>query len=349
MASLHAWRLICGLSAASAAQVAYAQSTSSVIKKYQFDGEILIAQGDHILLHQAYGTLAPGRTARHVRGESWRLASITKQITATEAMQAVERGVLKLDESLAASLGPSLAGITLKMLLQHHSGLANPDDTPAAIGQMPNFYRATAPDLAYCTSKLGTAQAPFAYNNCDYLLIGKLLDPLRDGSKLRSSFRSRNPVPGFVRGRAEPSFNLATFGAAGDLVGTAADLFRYDRALMTGKLLSKEDRALLWQPEGNGSYQALGQWVFPGKLQGCATAKRIVQRDGEIQGVQTRNFILPDDDLLIIVFTNRSSDDFTIGEVWQQSGFAYELLSAAACRVATAKSRSVAMIGRTRR
>jgi D-alanyl-D-alanine carboxypeptidase len=40
---------------------------------------------------------------------------------------------------------------------------------------------------------------------------------------------------------------------------------------------------------------------------------------------------LPDDDLVVIVFTNRSSDDFTMGEVWQQSGFVYDLLSAAAC------------------
>jgi D-alanyl-D-alanine carboxypeptidase len=70
---------------------------------------------------------------------------------------------------------------------------------------------------------------------------------------------------------------------------------------------------------------------FSGKLKGCVAAKRIVQRDGEIFGVQARNFILPDDDLVIIVFTNRSADDFAIGEVWQQTGFAYDLLSAATC------------------
>ena len=45
--------------------------------------------------------------------------------------------------------------------------------------------------------------------------------------------------------------------------------------------------------------------------------------------MQARNFILPDDDLVVIVFTNRSSDDFEIGEVWQGKGFAYDLLSAA--------------------
>lgn len=138
-------------------------------------------------------------------------------------------------------------------------------------------------------------------------------------------------VPGFVHGKPEPRVNLATFGTAGGLIGTLRDVFRFDRALMTGALLPPAARAELWKPEGGRSYQALGQWVFPGQLKGCAAPKRIVQRDGEIGGVQTRNYILPDDDLVVVVFTNRSAEDFSFGEVWQQSGFAYDLLSAAAC------------------
>jgi CubicO group peptidase (beta-lactamase class C family) len=136
-------------------------------------------------------------------------------------------------------------------------------------------------------------------------------------------------VPGFVGGKLEPRFQLASWGAAGGLMGTARAVFAFDRSLMTGRLLPPAALAELWTPEGHGSYQALGQWVFPGKLKGCAAPKRIVQRDGEIYGVQARNFILPDDGVVVIVFTNRSSDDFPIGEVWQGKGFAYDLLSAA--------------------
>ena len=136
-------------------------------------------------------------------------------------------------------------------------------------------------------------------------------------------------VPGFVGSKPEPQFQLAAWGAAGGLMGTARAVFAFDRSLMTGRLLTPAARAELWKPEGNGSYQALGQWVFPGQLKGCAAPKRIVQRDGEIYGVQARNYILPDDDLIVIVFTNRSADDFAIGEVWQGKGFAYDLLSAA--------------------
>ena len=138
-------------------------------------------------------------------------------------------------------------------------------------------------------------------------------------------------VPGFVAGKPEPQFELASWGAAGGLIGTARAVFDFDRSLMTGKLLPAEGLKALWTPEGNGSYQALGQWVFPGTLKGCAAPKRIVQRDGEIYGVQARNFILPDDGIVVIVFTNRSSDDFAFGEVWEGKGFVYDLLSSVAC------------------
>jgi hypothetical protein len=74
---------------------------------------------------------------------------------------------------------------------------------------------------------------------------------------------------------------------------------------------------------------ALGQWVFSVPLKGCAAPVRIVERRGAIGGVEVRNFILPDKDVVAIAFTNRSGFDF--GEVWQGKGFSYDLLSSAAC------------------
>jgi D-alanyl-D-alanine carboxypeptidase len=64
-------------------------------------------------------------------------------------------------------------------------------------------------------------------------------------------------------------------------------------------------------------------------LKGCPTPVRIIERRGAIGGVQVRNFILPDADVVVIAFTNR--DDFDFGEIWQGKGFAFDLLSAAAC------------------
>ncbi len=296
---------------------------------------MLVAKGGKVLLDRGYGPIAPTGGKKHKAGERWRLASITKQIVA--AMIVKNIGLPALDRPISAPEERAMIGqLTLRQLLTHHTGLANPDDTPKLADGVPSFYSGHEPDIGYCFSRPPSPGAAFAYNNCDYILASFVLafgggnDPAAL-SGIRWAEAGEHGVPGFVGGKPEPAFQLASWGAAGGLIGTARAVFDFDRSLMTGKLLPPAALAELWKPEGDGSYQALGQWVFPGKLKGCAAPKRIVQRDGEIYGVQARNFILPDDDLVVIVFTNRSSDDFAIGEVWQGKGFAYDLLSAAAC------------------
>lgn len=317
-----------------------AETPDQVAQRYHLAGEVLVAKGGRQLLHRAYGTVVPGGNVRHRTGGQWRYASITKQVVAVQFMQLVARGEAALDDPIGEKTGrPALRGITARMLLTHHSGLANPDSTAADPGGFPAFYRAPKADLAYCLTKPGTPGAPFAYNNCDYLVLGAMLESSPGFARESKNSvwpghfakRAEFGITGYVGGKPEPAFELANFGAAGDLVGTASELWKFDRALTAGALLAPAALTAMWTPEGGGSYQALGQWVFPGMLKGCATAKRIVQRDGEIGGVQTRNFILPDDDLVVIVFTNRSSDDFPLGEVWQGKGFVYDLISAAAC------------------
>jgi D-alanyl-D-alanine carboxypeptidase len=319
-----------------AAAPASAETPDDVARRYGLAGEVLVARGDRVVLDHGYGPIAPEGGKPHKRGERWRLASITKQVTAVATMRKVERGELGLDAPIAA-----YQGLTARMLLTHHTGLPNPDDTPKSAAGMPGFYSAARADLGYCHAGQAKPGAAFSYNNCDYLLLGELLEAgegsaggldnaLWPGHFATPQSQAKS-MPGFVGGKPEPSVNLATFGTAGGLIGTARDVFAFDRALMTGKLLSPASLAVLWQPEGNGSYQALGQWVFPGSLKGCATPQRIVQRDGEIGGVQARNFIFPDDNLVVIVFTNRSSDDFKLGEVWEGKGFMFDLLSAVAC------------------
>ncbi len=278
----------------------------------------------------------------HRAGERWRLASITKQVTAAlivkERAGQLDRPWLETVPGANGSI-PSAGHPTLRQLLTHHSGLFNPDASPAGADGVPSFYKGVAPISAgACGRQVSPPGGAFSYNNCDYIVARATLSFAQGQPEtfwpggLMMARDGEKGMPGFVHGKSEPVFELNSWNAAGGLVGTARAVFAFDRSLMTGTLVPAAVRdAELWKPEGHGSYQALGQWVFPGRLRGCAAPKRIVQRDGEIYGVQARNFILPDDDLTVIVFTNRSADDFAIGEVWEGKGFAYDLLSAAAC------------------
>ncbi|MEG3125207.1 serine hydrolase domain-containing protein [Sphingomonas sp. GB1N7] len=316
---------------------AAAETVDEVAVRYKLAGEVLVARGNKVLIDKGYGTIKPSGGASHKPRERWRLASITKQVTAALVMQDVASGKLTLDQNYPWVVDAPFVGATPRMLLTHQSGVANPDDTPQNAVGVPSFYAGVTPDVSYCYS-VGARIAPFKYNNCDYILLGELArivaqHPIeaRWPKGMAMARTGEKGVPGFVGGKLDPAFELASWGAAGGLMGTAQAVFAFDRSLMTGRLLPPFARDALWTPEGKGSYQALGQWVFPGKLKGCVAPKRIVQRDGEIYGVQARNFIFPDDDLVVIVFTNRSSEDFQMGEVWEAKGFVYDLLSAAAC------------------
>ena len=316
-----------------------AETVDQVAVRYHLAGEVLVAKGDRVLLDKGYGTLAPGGGAAHQPSARWRLASITKQVTAALIVRSRAASPSGL-QSLDVPMGKVSEGaVSLRQYLTHHTGLANPDATTPGLDGVPSFYLSPKPRLEYCLSRPTVPGAAFAYNNCDYLVAASFMSPAgEDDLAWPAGMTMARPgetgVPGFVAGKPEPRYELASFGAAGGLIGTAGAVFRFDRLLMTGTLLSSAALAELWKPEGGRSYQALGQWVFPTTLKECASPRRIVQRDGEIGGVQTRNYILPDDDLVVVVFTNRSADDFPIGEIWQGKGFAYDLLSAAACGAA---------------
>ena len=64
-------------------------------------------------------------------------------------------------------------------------------------------------------------------------------------------------------------------------------------------------------------------------LAGCSKPARLVERRGAIGGIEIRNFIAPQQAIVVIAATNRG--DFEFGELWSGSGFAFELLSRAVC------------------
>jgi len=236
------------------------------------------------------------------------------------------------------------AGITVRNLLQHTSGLADPFDLPGA--QLAEIMASGADPAQLCLSALsGPPGERFNYNNCDFVVLGALLEAV-DGGSWMESLETRVFAPAAMtgvyfddpgqgetvsppRGRDMQGLSLADYGASGALYGTPQALLTFDRALLEGRLLDAEARAALWDGDPRLGYVALGQWSFATPLEGCDGAITIVERRGDIGGIQARNILLPDRDLSVIVFTNTPGFDF--GEVWTGTGFAHNLLSAAAC------------------
>jgi D-alanyl-D-alanine carboxypeptidase len=312
----------------------------------KFEGEIVASHGAIPI------SVTRGKVGK---AQVWRWASVTKQVVATLVLQEVAKGTIDLDKPVSTYLpnfkSPNAAKITVRQLLRHQSGLPNPDDTAATPDALAAYY---APDYkgsrdplsGYCAGPIkGEPGGNWAYNNCDYIVAAALVqavtgkpwqklaqDRIAKPLKLKTlaAFPSKvATMPGLIDGKPEPAIQFESFGAAAGLYGSARDLWAFDRALMTGKLLPEKQRAEMWDGQPQLGFIALGQWVFEAPLKGCTKPVRIVERRGAVGGVQVRNFILPDLDVAVIAFTNRSEFDF--GEVWQGSGFSHDLLAAAAC------------------
>ncbi|HEY0316303.1 MAG TPA: serine hydrolase domain-containing protein [Sphingomonas sp.] len=342
-------RLITILAGLAAMAAAPAPPLDRIIASARFDGVVIAGDSDR---------------PASVHGDAsamWRWASVSKQLAATIVMQEVEAGRLSLDRPITDwwPEWPQIYSdlITIRDLLQHTSGLADPnEDGPNAPGGMPLFYRpppargsmiyeATHYCAEHPRAKPGLV---YHYDNCDFIVLGALLErttgkpyaqllqeriaaPL--GLKL-GLFSPDRPPAQHVRGVAGPGApedigNLGTYGAAGSVYGAPLALYAFDRALLEHRLLGEAATAEMWRGEPKWGAAALGQWQYETRLAGCPAPVSVVERRGQIGGVQVRNFILPAMGKALVMFTRRG--DFPFGEVWRNAGFAYRALSAVGC------------------
>lgn len=316
-----------------------------------FAGTYLVHAGPRRIAGGSVGAAVEGRPGGFEPGAAWPWASVTKQVMAVLTMQEVEKGRLALDAPLRRYLPAFRGSATLRQLLQHRAGLRNPETSAPDANGFPSFYSTGPGGLQWCLSGVGAAGGAWSYNNCDYIVLGALLERTTR-TPLAQLFAVRIAEPlGLTAGFIAPDATapdakwpggpttaergiIANFGAAGALVGTAADLATFDRALLADTLLTARSRETLWRGDPKLGYMALGQWSFTAPLPGCATPVRIVERRGAIGRFSVRNVILPDLGLSVVLLTNRgeaAEGPGSFGEVWQGKGITHTVLSAAAC------------------
>lgn len=318
-----------------------------------FDGVLLVgeADGSHRVIPVGANPVAADAV--------WRWASITKQLAAVIAMQEVDRGTLDLDAPVSRYWpdwkAPNASRIRIRDLVTHNSGLPQPDASPADGDDVPAFYRSAAAHpadsaAAFCAGPPRAAPpGKFDYNNCDTIVLGEVLARttgkpfdalLRDritrplGMKSVGLFALGTPHPhvqpiGEER-EIDPLINLGVGGASSGAYGTIEDLWRFDRALLTGKLLSAASRETMWTASPANGFLNFFQWTYPAPLTGCDKPVRIVERQGLVGGIENRNWLLPESGRILILLSRKRPTG--LGDPWEGKGFAFDLLSAVACR-----------------
>ncbi len=316
-----------------------AESIDALVRSYnelrQFNGTVLVADAWGVVHKKGYGYANFEWQIPNTPDVRFRLASITKQFTSMVVMQLVAEGKIKLDDPITKYLADYRKDtgdrITITHLLNHTSGI------PSYTG-LPGFFANDSRDPAGAdfVKKWASGDLEFepgtkyAYNNSAYFLLGALIekvtgktyaeavqerifDPL--GMKASGYDFSAPLVPKRASGYYladgkylnAPYLDMTIPYAAGSLYSTVEDLYLWDRALYTEKLLKDDLKQQLFTP-GLQNY-GFGWSIRKTKLDDEKTELDTVRHNGGIHGFGTLLIRVPERKELVVLLDNTSGGD----------------------------------------
>ncbi len=311
-------------------------------------GVVLAAQGDTVLFERAYGLANVEMAAPNRVDTRFRIHSITKQFTAAAVVLLTRQGKLSVDSSIRTYLPELPNGwqrVTVLHLLTHTSGLPQLENlwyetfqARSAATELENLGRFVS---KITTDSLATAPGTaFGYNNFGYDLLACIVERL-SGERFADYVRRRIFEPVGMKDadfdtRAEAGSGMYVASAvvprlasgyngspdklqvafpymyasagAGGMYATARDLFNYDRALNSGRLLGPDaarenlDKAFRIRDQVSYGYG----WMI-------RRPKEVyyLEHSGGNNGYNADYARYPLDRAVIIVLTNRGGNDAT--------------------------------------
>jgi CubicO group peptidase (beta-lactamase class C family) len=305
-----------------------------------FSGTILIAQQGNILLIKGYGLADQETSVPNTPQTQFAIGSITKSFTAMSIMILKERRLLTLQDPICQYLPDCPAAwqpITLQQLLTHTSGIydlsLNPDFQTIGTCQehKPEELMALYKDHALDFPP----GSQFHYSSSGYQLLGmviekvsgqryddfvqeNILDPLGMADTRNNS--ASHPLSNRATGYSQdswtqekikaPCYDSSMFFAEGGLYSTVEDLYKWDQALYTNHLVSKESLRQIFTSTvtvvaSPGFTVPPGIWYYGyGWMITQQSGHRLIKHGGRIPGFTAYLARYPDDQLTIIILSN---------------------------------------------
>lgn len=301
----------------------------------QFNGSALVAENGTVIFKKGFGYADMEWNIPNEPDTKFRLGSITKQFTSMLIVQLVEQGKLKLDRNISDYLPdyPKKNGerITIHDLLTHTSGIPNYTSFPqyfASLSRNPmkpeDFIKVFA-DSAL-DFEPGTR---FSYSNSGYFVLGVIIEKIT-GKPYEQVLQENILTPlgmkntgydhfGTVLAKRASGYqknglhyvnalyiDMATPFSAGALYSTVEDLYLWDQALYTDKLLTEKTKALLFKPyiPALGASYGYGWFVGNAPIGRSADSVMVIEHGGSINGFNTLISRIPADKDLIVLLNN---------------------------------------------
>jgi CubicO group peptidase (beta-lactamase class C family) len=248
-------------------------------------------------------------------GAVFKIASISKLYVAVAIAKLVKDKRLTLDKTLANYL-PELVGkidnakkITLKMMVQHRSGIPNFIDHPDYWGNRPNFNN-EALELAIDMPASFKPDEDYGYSNTNYLLLSKIMDKVL-GYNHHQYIKEKILIPLDLKNTFS-SLNEVNIDnvMSGYYVGTDDDF----KAEEQGMLATAENVGIFLRALNDGS-------VFNKGEQEIYSSIYKYEHTGLVLGYQSIAKYHKDINTVVIQFTNTTN--FDGGFTWELSEIIY--------------------------
>jgi CubicO group peptidase (beta-lactamase class C family) len=296
------------------------------VKVNDFSGAVLVAQQGKIMYEKAFGMANREWNIPNGAETKFQIGSLTKQFTAAAILQLAEAGKLKLDDRLSKYIPDFPKGdtVTLHMLLTHTSGIKSYTGIrgfskvaalPYSRDSVIAFFKNEPYDFSPGTK--------YRYNNSGYFLLGYIIEKVT--GQLYSDYilnnvvkkaglqnTSINRLDSILTNRAE-GYTKTKSGwkhaihiamefpySAGAMVSTSGDLYKWNKALFEGRVVSPAMLTKMTTP-------FLGKYGFGLGIDSLDNHRRI-GHNGGIPGFISHDVYFPAEDIHIIVLSNNSSN-----------------------------------------
>ncbi|HEY0365200.1 MAG TPA: serine hydrolase [Pyrinomonadaceae bacterium] len=312
------------------------QEVLALAHKYrQFNGAALVAENGKILYTGAFGPANMEWNIPNTPDTKFRLGSITKQFTATVILQLVEQGKIKLDAKLSDYLPEYRRDtgdkVTIHHLLTHTSGIPSYTNQPGFFENVSrNPYKVDEFVKKYASGDLEfDPGSKFSYNNSGYFLLGAIIERVTGkpyeqvlkanifdpaGMKNTGYDHHATLIPKRASGYSKTPdgytnalyLDMSIPYAAGSLYSTVEDLYLWDQALYTDKVLSAQSKALMYKPFLDN--YAYGWVITNASFKQNDQPVQVITHGGGINGFTTTIVRFPKEKNLIVMLDNTGSE-----------------------------------------
>jgi CubicO group peptidase (beta-lactamase class C family) len=299
------------------------------VKVWDYTGSVLVATKSGVLFEKGYGYKNKETRSLNDTNTIFQIGSITKQFTSAIILQLEEQKKLSLQDSVTKYIPdyPNGNKITIEELLTHTAGVYNYTND-AAFMKNESMHPISRDSLIgrfkYKPLDFNPGEK-FSYSNSGYELLGYIIEKVTGESYFQAvrqrifqplhmdhsgfdftGLHSPDKALGYTSQSttSAPIVDSSVSFAAGAIYTTVGDLYKWDRALLSGKILSQASQQKAYTPHlANYGYG----WMIH-----VVDGEKIVEHGGGITGFVSYIKRIPEDETCIIILDNQPNSANTI-------------------------------------